>query len=114
MHNHLQDIQAGLLDNAPATTKQISEFNWVCPDLIDHQKQLEAIEGTDVFKAFLSDKNNPPDVAVVKAVKCMFYLLSGIFSSTTVILKPMCIIIDSELSMGAGTGSSASLSVASK
>lgn len=62
----------------------------------------------------LNDKNHPPTPEVLQTVKGILYLFAGILASTSVSLSPMCITIDSEISMGAGTGSSASFSVACK
>ncbi|XP_066257941.1 uncharacterized protein Mvk isoform X2 [Euwallacea similis] len=107
----LSEIQKLLLNNLSSSlASQKSDFNWCSPNLINHQEHFKLIE--EVADYLLKDNINPVDIITSKAVKGMFYLFSGILASTNIILKPLCIIIDSELSMGAGTGSSASFSVA--
>ncbi|XP_066149241.1 uncharacterized protein Mvk isoform X2 [Euwallacea fornicatus] len=107
----LSEIQKRLLNNFPSSSvSQKSDFNWCSPYLINHEEHFKLIE--EVADSLLKDKINPVDVITFKAIKSMFYLFSGILASTNITLNPLCITIDSELSMGAGTGSSASFSVA--
>ncbi|KAL1502558.1 hypothetical protein ABEB36_007683 [Hypothenemus hampei] len=105
----LNEIQTLLSNSLPMTSKT-ADFNWECSHILDHQAHLQVVE--KVIGKLLENKNHPVDIKTNKAVKNLFYLLSAILGSTKVILTPLCITIDSELSMGAGTGSSASFSVA--
>lgn len=106
---NLEEIHKLLLDKPPSLTTNISDFNWELPKLVDRQAHLEIVE--KAVDALLKTKKNQMNVSVLKSVKCVFYLLSGILASVNVKLEPVYIIADSELDLGAGTGSSASFSV---
>ncbi|KAH1018387.1 hypothetical protein HUJ05_006172 [Dendroctonus ponderosae] len=107
----LQELIEELLDKPIAITSHPSSFNWESPKLVNHQSLVEIVENVAVEA--LMNINPAPNRAVVQTVMGVLYLFAGILSSTSVSLCPMRIIIDSDISMGAGTGSSASFSVAS-
>ncbi|ERL95469.1 hypothetical protein D910_12731 [Dendroctonus ponderosae] len=106
----LQELIEELLDKPIAITSHPSSFNWESPKLVNHQSLVEIVENVAVEA--LMNINPAPNRAVVQTVMGVLYLFAGILSSTSVSLCPMRIIIDSDISMGAGTGSSASFSVA--
>ncbi|XP_030754812.1 mevalonate kinase [Sitophilus oryzae] len=106
----LKDIEKLLLTESPAISSDDSKFNWENPKMIEHQSQLRIVE--TALDATLQSHRSGRYETALKSIKCLFYFISGILSSTVVKLKPLLICVDSDLKMGAGTGSSASFSVA--
>ncbi|XP_076255592.1 mevalonate kinase isoform X2 [Rhynchophorus ferrugineus] len=106
----IQVLEKYLLEKSPVLNVDISTYNWECPNLIDYNVQITSINQAlhSIFKSITNGHNNPG----VNALKVLFYFLSGIISSTNVKLNPLCIYVETDLEMGAGTGSSASFCVA--
>nr|QBB20038.1 mevalonate kinase [Dendroctonus rhizophagus] len=101
-----------LLDKRGACTSQPSHFNWETPKFVNHHRLVELVKNLVIDAVVVIEENPSRSREAYQTVEAILYLLAGILSSTSVSLSPMCITIDSEISMGAGTGSSASLSVA--
>ncbi|KAF7270469.1 hypothetical protein GWI33_016574 [Rhynchophorus ferrugineus] len=106
----IQVLEKYLLEKSPVLNVDVSTYNWECPNLIDYNVQITSINQAlhSIFKSITNGHNNPG----VNALKVLFYFLSGIISSTNVKLNPLCIYVETDLEMGAGTGSSASFCVA--
>lgn len=90
---------------APGIT---GKFSWRLPHKIDHDYHLRRVEEyLHLIKPnFDSLPNNQKN-----SLRSFLYVFSGIFGSTYLPVKSMDISMGSELTIGAGTGSSASFAV---
>lgn len=84
------------------------KFSWKMPDKLDHENHLRRVdEFLHIIKPnFDSLQNNQKN-----SLRSFLYVFSGIFGSTSLPVKSMEISLGSELTIGAGTGSSASFAV---
>lgn len=90
---------------APGIT---GKFNWRMPDKIDHEYHLRRVnEFLEITKP--NFKNLPTNQQ--NSLRSFLYVFSGIFGSTSLSVCAMEISMGSELTIGAGTGSSASFAV---
>ncbi|KAL3270978.1 hypothetical protein HHI36_021481 [Cryptolaemus montrouzieri] len=101
-----KEIQ-NLLDKPLPTTMGTTSFNLEFPQRIDHDLHLKNIEG------FLSETGSYQNLNKVQknALASFLYLLIGMYSSVNVKLRPFHLSVSSQLTLGAGTGSSASFTV---
>ncbi|XP_028170346.1 mevalonate kinase [Ostrinia furnacalis] len=84
------------------------KFSWRLPDKLDHDLHLKRVEEflhiiKPNFDTLPSNQKN--------SLRSFLYMFSGIFGSTNMPVKSMDISMGSELTIGAGTGSSASFAV---
>ncbi|RZC33473.1 hypothetical protein BDFB_008440 [Asbolus verrucosus] len=102
----LQDIQ-DLLKQPISLTKSPSNYNYTHPELLDHERFREAI------KEFIEDKggSHPPNPKQEQALIAFFYLFWAILGTIDLEIKQFKLKIESELTVSAGTGSSASFAV---
>ncbi|XP_059054838.1 uncharacterized protein LOC131848895 [Achroia grisella] len=84
------------------------KFSWRLPDKLNHDKHLRKVEDLlHIIKPnFDTLQNNQKN-----SLRSFLYLFSGIYGSTHLPVKSMNISMGSELTIGAGTGSSASFAV---
>lgn len=82
--------------------KGSSTFTLEHPELLDHKTLLESVS------AFLAPSLKPLNHSQKLALNALFYLLYGILSSSDVEIQPFIIKIGTQLTLSAGTGSSAS------
>lgn len=84
------------------------KFSWRLPDKIDHESHLRRVDEFlhQIRPNFDALQNNQKN-----SLRSFLYVFSGIFGSTTLPVKSMEISLGSELTIGAGTGSSASFAV---
>ncbi|KAI5634200.1 mevalonate kinase [Phthorimaea operculella] len=84
------------------------KFHWRLPDKLDHDTHLRRVdEFLHIMKPnFDSLQNNQKN-----SLRSFLYVFSGIFGSTNLPVRGMDISMGSELTIGAGTGSSASFAV---
>ncbi|XP_053616862.1 mevalonate kinase [Plodia interpunctella] len=118
VHIHLPCV--GLQEDIPLTptiqslfNPQLSpsvsgKFSWRLPDKLDHDTHLKKVEEFlhKIRPNFDSLPNNQKN-----SLRSFLYVFSGIFGSTKLQVKSMDISMGSELTIGAGTGSSASFAV---
>ncbi|XP_072939505.1 mevalonate kinase [Epargyreus clarus] len=102
----LQPITDKLFD--PPFLPGTTEFPWMEPGNLDHEKHFGAVEKflhetRPDFDSLQSNRQN--------SLRCFLYAFSGIFGSTKLPVCSMEISMESELTVGAGTGSSASFAV---
>nr|AKO63320.1 mevalonate kinase [Leptinotarsa decemlineata] len=99
----LQAIKEHLLEPALCLTSPNEEFSWENPDIIHHESLLKRIENFLIYNG-MSDFNTNQLIAL----QSLLYLVSGILSSVDIELPSILLEVNSELNIGAGTGSSAS------
>ncbi|CAH0402876.1 unnamed protein product [Chilo suppressalis] len=93
----------------PRLLQDISgKFSWKMPDKLDHDQHLRRVEEflhiiKPNFDVLPSNQKN--------SLRVFLYMFSGIFGSTDIRVKSLDISIGTELTIGAGTGSSASFAV---
>lgn len=90
---------------APGIT---GKFSWRLPDKIDHEYHLRKVD--DFLHAIKPNFDALPNNQK-NSLRSFLYVFSGIFGSTYLPVKAMDISMGSELTIGAGTGSSASFAV---
>ncbi|KAJ8956292.1 hypothetical protein NQ318_015028 [Aromia moschata] len=100
----LRKIKQHLIDPPLPLARQPSEFNWELPEFVHH---AALVDKTDAFMAYSVGANNL-NVAQQTALRSMFYLIAGILGSVNVELGSVLLESRTELTVGAGTGSSAS------
>lgn len=90
---------------APGIT---GKFSWRMPDKLDHEYHLRRVnEFLEIIKP--NFQNLPTNQQ--NSLRSFLYVFSGIFGSTSLPVRAMEISMGSELTIGAGTGSSASFAV---
>ncbi|KAG7303238.1 hypothetical protein JYU34_011705 [Plutella xylostella] len=84
------------------------KFSWRLPEMLDHDTHLKKVEVFlhQIRPDFDGLQNNQKN-----SLRSFLYVFSGIFGSTNLPVKSMMISMGSELTIGAGTGSSASFAV---
>ncbi|CAG9791273.1 unnamed protein product [Diatraea saccharalis] len=93
----------------PRLLQEISgKFSWRLPDKLDHDQHLRRV---DEFLHLIKPNFDVLPTNQKNSLRSFLYLFSGIIGSTNVMVKSMDISIGSELTIGAGTGSSASFAV---
>lgn len=90
---------------APGIT---GKFSWRIPSKLDHEYHLRRVE--DFLHIIKPNFDNLPNNQK-NSLRSFLYIFSGIFGSTYLPVKTMEISMGSELTIGAGTGSSASFAV---
>ncbi|KAJ0173318.1 hypothetical protein K1T71_011494 [Dendrolimus kikuchii] len=90
---------------APGIT---GKFSWRLPDKIDHEYHLRKV---DEFLHLIKPNFDTLPNNQKNSLRSFLYVFSGIFGSTYLPVKAMEISMGSELTIGAGTGSSASFAV---
>lgn len=81
------------------------QYSWKRPDLIDHDKFLHIIE--DIAQLNVEDYKKDQRLSLT----VFLYLFTGILLASGVHDMGLCVTVQTELSLGAGTGSSASFAV---
>ncbi|XP_030040227.2 mevalonate kinase [Manduca sexta] len=90
---------------APGIT---GKFSWRLPDKIDHEYHLRRV---DEFLHLIKPNFDSLQSNQKNSLRSFLYVFSGIFGSTHLPVRSMEISMGSELTIGAGTGSSASFAV---
>ncbi|XP_044762890.1 mevalonate kinase-like isoform X2 [Coccinella septempunctata] len=101
-----KEIQ-NLLDKPLPVNPDISHFNLEHPERLDHDLHLKNVEG------FLSGTEGYHNLSKLKknSLVSFLYLFTAMFTSLNVSIRPFHFSVSSHLSIGAGTGSSASFVV---
>ncbi|XP_045453940.1 mevalonate kinase-like [Melitaea cinxia] len=81
---------------------------WREPKALDHEYHLRKV---DNFFQIAISKLGKLNSVQTNAIRCFLYILSGIFGGTNILNRSFNVIVDSSLTVGAGTGSSASFAV---
>lgn len=97
----LQELMADLSKRPPPLLQSISHFNIEQPELINHEILLKQIE--EIFKC-----DTGLDYFQKLSLTSLFYLFHSLIASVDVTITPFDLIIDTDLTVSAGTGSSAS------
>lgn len=84
------------------------KFSWRLPDKLDHDHHLRRV---DEFLHLIKPNFDVLPTNQKNSLRGFLYLFSAIIGSTSLVVKSMDISIGSELTIGAGTGSSASFAV---
>jgi pantoate kinase len=102
----LQDIKDLLAKPVPVS-RAASSYNFTHPEVLDHEQVLDSVQ------TFMKEKSGslPPDSKQYQALVAFFYLFWSILGTVDVELKRFKLTIKSDLTVGAGTGSSASFAV---
>ncbi|KAJ8916499.1 hypothetical protein NQ315_000141 [Exocentrus adspersus] len=102
----LQKLKEHLLAPLPLT-HLASEYNWEHPESLHHDAVVDLADGFVSFTTGSASMNAKQKMGLT----ALFYLVSGIMGSVNVELNSFLLCTESELSIGAGTGSSASFLV---
>ncbi|XP_049879526.1 mevalonate kinase isoform X2 [Pectinophora gossypiella] len=84
------------------------KFHWKLPDKLDHDAHLLKV---DEFLHIIKPNFDNLQSNQKNSLRSFLYVFSGIFGSTNLPVRSMNISMGSELTIGAGTGSSASFAV---
>lgn len=84
------------------------KFSWRLPERLDHEHHLKRV---DEFLHIIKPNFDALPNNQKNALRSFLYVFSGIFGSTSLPVRAMEISMGSELTIGAGTGSSASFAV---
>ncbi|KAJ8711255.1 hypothetical protein PYW07_008497 [Mythimna separata] len=90
---------------APGIT---GKFSWRLPDKLDHDNHLRRV---DEFLHLIKPNFDALQNNQKNSLRSFLYVYSGIFGSTNLPVRSLEISLGSELTIGAGTGSSASFAV---
>lgn len=105
-HNYsLDDIRK--LISLPLPVSKISNFNLENPHELNHDSLLKCVENFIVKNITF-----PLSHFQKLALSSLFYLFYGIFGSLNIPIKPLHLVIETDLTISSGTGSSASYLVA--
>lgn len=102
-----QDVVIDLSKRSLPLLKTTSNFNIEHPELINHDALLKLIE--DFIKTYT--ENSPLDYFQQLSLTTVFYLFHSMTASIDVTIKPFDLIIETDLVVSGGTGSSASFCV---
>lgn len=103
----LQKLKEYLLIPTLPLTQNAKEFNWEHPELIHHDAILDI---ADNFINYTTGSTSL-DIHQKMALSSIFFLVAGILGSVDIELNSFLLTSDTELTIGAGTGSSASFLV---
>ncbi|KAI8441834.1 hypothetical protein MSG28_005520 [Choristoneura fumiferana] len=96
------------LFNPPLCAGVTGKFTWKIPGKLDHDCHLRKV---NEFLHMMKPNFDELPSNQKNSLRSFLYMYSGIFGSTNVQIKSMDISMGSELTIGAGTGSSASFAV---
>ncbi|CAH2093407.1 unnamed protein product [Euphydryas editha] len=81
---------------------------WRTPESLDHENHLYKVD--NCFQSIICNIGQLNSVQT-NSLRCFLYILSGIFGNTNILDRSLKISVNSNLTVGAGTGSSASFAV---
>lgn len=97
----LDEIKKNLFEPSDSQT-------WREPKALDHEHHIKKVD--EFFESAISKLGKLNSVQT-NAIRCFLYILSGIFGGTDILNRSFNVVIESSLTVGAGTGSSASFAV---
>ncbi|XP_018572384.1 mevalonate kinase [Anoplophora glabripennis] len=103
----LEKLREYLLIPMLPLTHNANEFNWEYPEMIHHDAILDIV---DSFISYTSG-TAPLNVHQKMALSSVFFLIAGILGSVNIELNSFLMTCETDLFIGAGTGSSASFVV---
>ncbi|KAJ8939295.1 hypothetical protein NQ314_011152, partial [Rhamnusium bicolor] len=103
----LQKLKDYLLDQPLSLTTDSSEFNLELPGFVHHESLLDRAENFLNYTTGSISLNLSQQMSLI----AMFYLLAGILGSVNIDVSSFAFISQTDLKIGAGTGSSASFLV---
>lgn len=104
---HFQDIHTNLLHHPLPLLKNSSNFSLEKPELLNHDALVRVIEN------FVNKRSGtfPLSNFQYLSLTSLFYLFYAMFSSVNFDIDPFILTVESDLTLNAGTGSSASFLV---
>lgn len=103
----LEKLKEYLLIPTLPLTHSANEFNWEYPEMIHHDAILDVADSFITYTTGTASLNAHQNMAL----SAIFFLLAGILGSLDVELDSFQMVSETELDIGAGTGSSASFMV---
>lgn len=103
----MQKLKEYLLIPTLPLTQNAKEFNWEHPELIHHDAILDVADSFVGYTTGTASLNSQQKLAL----SSIFFLIAGILGSVNIRLNSFLLTSQTELTIGAGTGSSASFVV---